>query len=408
MNDTTPPRRSSLSNVLAGAIGGLVVLVIGAVLIATEVIDTGDTETRVVREGIPSRSVVDSDDGTRSVSDIYKREGAGVVFVEASGITTESDSPFGLPGDREGSGTGSGFVVDKEGTIVTNAHVVDGADEVRVRFEEDGDFVDAEVLGADLDTDVAVLKIDPDEAKLQPLPLGDSSKIEVGDAVVAIGNPFGFTRTVTTGIVSALQRNIEAPSGFGIPNVIQTDASINPGNSGGPLLDAQGRVIGINSQIATGGSSGSVGIGFAVPVNTAKELLPRLKEGESIDRAYLGVKMAPVTGDIARDLNLEVDYGALIQSVEEGGPADKAGLRGGRTPIGDQLVAGGDLIVKIAGEATRTQDDVAASIAGREPGETVEIEYYRGDELESVEVKLARRPSSLDSGSEQELFPDTP
>ncbi len=410
MNETTPPRRSPLSSVLAGAIGGLLVLVIGAVLIATDVIDTGDTQTRVVSEGVSAQPVVDSGNGSRSVSDIYKREGKGVVFVEASGISTQPDSPFGAPEGEGGSGTGSGFVVDKEGTIVTNAHVVDGADEVRVRFEEDGDFVDAEVVGADLSTDVAVLKVDPDEATLQPLPLGNSSKIEVGDPVVAIGNPFGFTRTVTTGIVSALQRNIEAPNGFSIPNVIQTDASINPGNSGGPLLDARGRVIGINSQIATGGSSGSVGIGFAVPINTAKDLLPRLKEGESIDRAWLGVKMAPVTEDIARDLNLEVDYGALIQSVEKGGPAEKAGLRGGRTPIGEQLVAGGDLIVKIAGEEMRTQDDVAAAISSREPGETVEIEYYRGDELKTVEVKLAKRPGSLDSGGqeEQELFPDAP
>ena len=166
---------------------------------------------------------------------------------------------------------------------------MEGADSVTVSFEEGGEEIDAEVKGVDTSSDLAVLKIDPSDVEdLAVLPLGDSSKAQVGDAVVAIGNPFGYSRTVTTGIVSGLQREITAPDGFQISNVIQTDASINPGNSGGPLLDAQGRVIGINSQIATGGGQGSVGIGFAVPVNTAKELLPKLKQGGEIKRAYLG------------------------------------------------------------------------------------------------------------------------
>jgi S1-C subfamily serine protease len=401
MNDTTPSqKRSSIPVLLAGVLGGLIVLVLGAALIATDVIDTGDETTRVVRESIPTRDVSDAGDGGRTVADIYKREGAGVVFVVAGQDGGSSDSPFGAP-DGGGDPSGSGFVVDKQGTIVTNAHVVGDSDEVQVRFEEDGDLVDAEVVGTDPSTDVAVLRIDPDDADLQPLPLGKSAETQVGDAVVAIGNPFGYTRSVTTGIVSAKQRQITAPNGFSIENVIQTDAAINPGNSGGPLLDAEGRVIGINSQIATGGSQGSVGIGFAVPIDTVKGLLPTLKKGDDVERAYLGIEMVGVTEDIARDLNLESDEGALIQRVTEGGPADEAGLRAGGTPTGNGIAAGGDLIVEVDGDEVKTSDDVPAAIADREPGDEVEVVVYRGDERKTIEVELGKRPSSLESAEEQ-------
>src|SRR5688500_16631623 len=261
------------SNILSGVLGGVVVLVLGAILISTNVIDTGD-DTTVVREAPVTQTASGDGDG-RSVRDIYRREGRGVVFAEAEGVS-EGQSIFGAP--DEGTATGSGFVVDRDGTILTNAHVVSGAENVTVSFTEDGDPVDAEVRGVDASTDLAVLNVDPDDVEnLTPMPLGDSSKVAVGDPVVAIGNPYGFQRTVTTGIVSALQREITAPNGCQINGVTQTDAPITPGNSGGPLLDANGRVIGINSQIATGGTSqGSVGIGFAVPINTAKKLLPEL------------------------------------------------------------------------------------------------------------------------------------
>jgi len=414
MTDTTPPqKRSSIPTFLAGALGGLIVLVLGAALIATDVIDTGDDSTRVVRESIPTRDV--SDDGSgdgRTVADIYKQEGAGVVFVVAQQEASSGDSPFGSP-DGGGEATGSGFVVDKQGTIVTNAHVVGDADQVQVRFKEDGDLVDAEVVGTDASTDVAVLKVDPDDADLQPLPLGSSGDAQVGDAVVAIGNPFGYTRSVTTGIVSAKQRQITAPNGFSIENVIQTDAAINPGNSGGPLLDAEGRVIGINSQIATGGSQGSVGIGFAVPIDTVKNLLPSLKQGEEIERAFLGIEMIGVTEDLARDLNLESDSGALIQKVVEDGPAAKAGLRAGSTSTGDGIAAGGDLIVEVDGEAVKTPDDVPAAIADAKPGDKVEVVFYRGDERKTVQVELGKRPPSLNSDQQQQddgggTLPDLP
>jgi S1-C subfamily serine protease len=395
------PNSSSRSNFLSGLLGGLVVLVLGAVLIATDVIDTGDTTREVVPQtGVATQPANDSGDGeNRSVSDIYKDEGRGVVFIRARGVSSNEQSPFGLPEEEGGSATGSGFVVDKDGTVITNAHVVEGASDVEVRFGEEGDFVKAELKGQDPSNDLAVLKVDPDDAELVPLPLGDSSKVKVGDASIAIGNPFGFSRTVTTGIVSALQRQIDAPNGFPIRNVIQTDASINPGNSGGPLLDGQGRVIGINSQIATGGSSGSVGIGFAVPVNTAKEVLPDLKSGREVQRAYLGVTMAPVTEQVADDLNLPVKEGALIQSVAGDGPADDAGLRGGRTPTGEGVVAGGDLIVEVNGKSVKGPDDVADAISGKKPGDEVTVEYYRGDDKKSSKVKLGKRPATLEQSS---------
>jgi S1-C subfamily serine protease len=385
-----------LSNIVSGAIGGLIVLVIGTILIATNVIDTGETKT-VVRESTVTQPTGTSTGGEgRSVRDIYKQEGRGVAFISAHGVTSDESSPFGTP--QEGDATGSGFVVDNDGYIVTNAHVVEGADSVDVSFDENGDSVSAEVKGVDTSSDIAVLKVDPSDVKdLTPVPLGDSSKLQVGDPVVAIGNPFGYSRTVTTGIVSGLQRRIQAPDGFTISNVIQTDASINPGNSGGPLLDANGRVIGINSQIATGGGQGSVGIGFAVPINTAKKLLPDLKAGETIERAYLGVRMSTVTPQLADDLNLAVDHGVLIVEVTPGSPADKAGLRGGRTDTAQGIPAGGDVIVAIDGKEMRDDKAVADTIASHKAGDSVEIEYYRGNDKKTVTVELTKRPASADA-----------
>jgi S1-C subfamily serine protease len=391
---------SRTPHLLSGVLGGLVVLLLGAVLIATDVIDTGDSSTVVRPSPITQTTAGEGDGEGRTVRDIYRQEARGVVYVEAEGVSSQ-ESIFGEP--NEGTATGSGLVVDKDGTILTNAHVVSGADNVTVSFTENGDAVDAEVKGVDESTDLAVLKIDPSDVEnLVAMPLGDSSQAEVGDPVVAIGNPFGFQRTVTTGIVSALQREITAPNGFQIRNVIQTDASINPGNSGGPLLDANGRVIGINSQIATGGTSqGSVGIGFAIPINTAKSLLPELRQGDEIKRAYLGVTMADVDDDVAKDLDLPVDHGALIQQAVDNGPADDAGLRGSEgSDTSGNVTGGGDLLVKVDGEEIENSDDVAAAIEDNHPGDTIEVEYYRGDELKTAKVKLAERPDEPGSSSE--------
>jgi S1-C subfamily serine protease len=397
MNTTpSPPKQRPIaSTLLAGVLGGLIVLVIGAVLIETDVIDTGDT-TRVVRQAPITQPAADpgSSRGGKTVHAIYREDGPGVVFIQAQGVSGGS-SAFGQP--QQGTATGSGFVVDGDGTILTNAHVVEGASKVTVSFQEGGDAIDAQVKGVDADSDIAVLKINPEGQDLTVLPLGNSSKAQVGDPVVAIGNPFGLQRTVTTGIVSALQRQLDAPSGFPISDVIQTDASINPGNSGGPLLDAQGRVIGINSQIATGGGQGSVGIGFAVPIDTAKKELPQLRQGKEIKRAYLGVTMGDVTDQIAKQLNLPVQGGALIASVTPGSPAAKAGLK-----AGDNSGRGSDVIVALDGKPVKSASDVVSAVADKRPGDTIKIEYYRGKTKRTATIKLGERPDKAGStGSSQ-------
>ncbi|HEV2773705.1 MAG TPA: trypsin-like peptidase domain-containing protein [Thermoleophilaceae bacterium] len=377
--------------VLAGAFGGLVVLVLGAILIATGIIDTGDESSEPIISQSPIiQPAVDEDGDGSTVNEIYRRAQRGVAFIEARGGT--NTSPFGLP-DR-GGGSGSGFVISDEGFVVTNAHLVEGSKAVRVRFGEPGEdeSVDARVVGVDPSTDIAVLKVDIDADKLEPLPLGDSSKLKVGDPAIAIGNPFGFDQTVTTGIVSALQRQIPAPNNFSIDDVIQTDASVNPGNSGGPLLDAAGRVIGVNSQIATGGTQGSVGIGFAVPVNTVKEVVPQLEEDGKIERPYIGVTTAPVA-DLARDLNLPADRGALVQDVQPRSPAARAGLRAGRTRTEEGITLGGDLILRVDGRDVASPEDVAEAIEDNKPGDSIEIEFLRGRGRESVDLELAPRPA---------------
>src|SRR5919199_4933148 len=269
-------KTSPSSHIVSAVLGGLVAVVIGAILIATGAIDTGDTKT-VVRQGAagaPASSVTPGGgQAGGAVNSIYSRVGPGVAFVQAK-VSQGGPSLFGDSGS--GTATGSGFALDKSGDILTNAHVVEGAQDggVTVRFGKQ-DPVDAKVVGRDPSTDLAVLRIDPSKTKIRPLQLGDSSKVQVGDPAIAIGNPFGLENTVTTGIISAIQRSINAPNGFNIDHVIQTDASINPGNSGGPLLDGRGRVIGINAQIATGGGgNGSVGVGFAIPINTPQPVAP--------------------------------------------------------------------------------------------------------------------------------------
>src|SRR5215207_8179620 len=253
-----------------------------------------------------------------TVADLYQKISPGVVQI---GVRT-----------GQGAGTGSGFVIDTDGRIVTNDHVVDGAKEVVVRFgsDEKTDPVPAKVHGTDPSTDLALIKVDPSKVKggVKPLALGDSDSLRVGEATIAIGSPFGLSGSLTTGVVSALDRSVESPNGFSIDQVIQTDAAINPGNSGGPLLDARGRVIGVNAQIATnGGGAANSGVGFAVPVNTVKDVAPKLEENGSIKRAYLGVTTSDVTPDLAKALKLPVDDGAIVRDVVSGGPAADAGLR---------------------------------------------------------------------------------
>jgi S1-C subfamily serine protease len=357
----------------------------------------GHTTTVVQQAPLQGQPASGSGDGGLTPRDIYKRTAPGVVFIRAQVVeSTSSPFDFGFPQEQRGEATGSGFVLDKSGTILTNAHVVSGATKVTVQFA-DKHLVDARILGRDESTDLAVLKVSAKPSELTPLPLGTSRDVQVGDPTIAIGNPFGLERTLTTGVVSATHRTIQAPDGFEIDGVIQTDAAINPGNSGGPLLDATGRVIGINSQIATGGSGGgNVGIGFAVPIDTAKRLLPELKRTGRVDRGFLGGDAATIDKSLASGLNLSVDQGVLVQTVTPGGPADKAGIHGGDIAAqlnGNEIRLGGDIITAVDGRKIRTRDDLVDAISDKKKGDKVKIDLIRDGRKQSVEATLATRPT---------------
>jgi S1-C subfamily serine protease len=286
--------------------------------------------------------------------------------------------------EANGQSTGTGFVIDRSGTIVTNAHVVGAAGTAEVRFGDQGRTLDAPVLGRDPSSDLAVLRVDPSEVGvLHPLPLADSGRVHIGDSVVAIGNPFGLDRTATAGIVSGLGRHIRSPNGFDIDEVIQTDAPINPGNSGGPLIDASGRVIGVNSQIETGGGGGNVGIGFAVPSNTVRDVVPRLEQGQVVRHAYLGVSTTTVPASVASARGVNAGEGVYVEGVTGGGPAGRAGIRKG------------DVIVNVGGTRVASPSDVAQAVDSRQPGDQIRVTVVRADGTrEDVPVTLGRRPAN--------------
>jgi S1-C subfamily serine protease len=375
---------SQITHFLAALLGGAVVAV---VLLATGAGGGDDTKTVFA-----SSDIANPKKGGLTPREIYKRDALGVVFITAQ--VTQAASPFAP--EQSGTATGSGFVIGKGGSIVTNAHVVEGASTVSVRFA-DNKTTRARVAGRDLSTDLALLLVDPDGLDLTPLELGSSKGVQVGDPTVAIGNPFGLDRTLTTGVVSALQRSIPSlQRNFTINNVIQTDAAINPGNSGGPLIDVYGKVIGVNSQIETGGSgSGNVGIGFAVPIDTAKDVIPQLRNGGRVQRAYLGVTTRTIDGSLD-DLNLASPDGALVETVERGSPAARAGLRGGddEQDAGDETVrVGGDIVKAVDGEKVKSADDVSTLISKHKPGDTIKLEILRDGTRRTVSVKLGRRPT---------------
>jgi S1-C subfamily serine protease len=391
-------RRFFGSSFGSAILGGAVVAVLGAIAVSAGWIDGGGS-------GGGSASLAPAAPLTRTASDrskgltvkqIYQRDQDGVVFIRSQ-ITQRTSTPFDpFPQEQKSTATGSGFVIDNDGHIVTNNHVVQGASKVEVSLGDDK-FVPADVVGQDASTDLAVLKVNPSDISLHPLPLGDSGQVSVGDPVVAIGNPFALDRTVTSGIVSALQRQIQAPNGFSIDNVIQTDAAINPGNSGGPLIDAGGRVIGINSQIASQ-SGGSEGIGFAEPINTARDVIKQLLDNGSVQRAYLGITGADITPEIAKALNLPVDKGAIVEQAFQGGPAADAGIRGasGQATIqGQSFPVGGDIIVAIDGQAVSGMEDVIKVVDQHKPGDKVTVTVVQGGSRKDVQVELGDRPATI-------------
>ena len=389
----------------SAVLGGVLVVVFGWIAIAAGLIQSegGTTTTVAAPLSAPISSKGNGEEDSNVVNQIYKADGGGVAFIEAEVPASEPQgfSPFGEPeSERGGTATGSGIVIDTEGHVLTNNHVVEGASKISVKLGASDTAYDATVVGTDPATDIAVLKVDAPQSQLHPLTLGHSSEVEVGDPVVAIGNPFGLDRTVTSGIVSALQRQIQAPNGFSIDNVIQTDAAINPGNSGGPLINAEGEVIGINSQIETGGSgSGNVGIGFAIPIDTVRAELNQLITSGQVEHAFLGISGGTITPDLARGLNLPVKQGVIVQSVVKNGPAEKAGIEGGNTTAtieGSEVSLGGDIITEANGKKISGMEEIVEIVNKAEAGDELELTILHNGSTKTVKVTLADRPNSVE------------
>jgi S1-C subfamily serine protease len=395
------------AGLVAAAVLGSALALGGAALLGGFDGDTTTTvrEVQPISGAAPSFPVNDARGRALTVNEIYRRAAPGVVQVTATQVVASPrvDPFFGFPfpSQQQAEALGSGFVIDKAGHIVTNYHVVEGARSVDVSFSNN-ESMKAKIVGTDPSTDVAVLQVDAHSRALTPLSLGNSDLVHVGDSVVAIGNPFGYDRTVTAGIVSALQRVIQAPNSYSIDHVIQTDAALNKGNSGGPLLNANGNVIGVNSQISTGnsGSSGNVGVGFAVPINTVTTVAAQIIKSGHVEHAFLGIAAQPVTEGAAKLFRLPVSHGLLVARVQPGSGAAKAGLRAGTqnaTLAGETYPLGGDLLATIDEAPLYSVDQLRDVIGAKKPGDNVKLRVYRGDQQRTVTVKLGRQPST--SGS---------
>jgi putative serine protease PepD len=365
-------RRPVISLAAAALIGG------GAGAVATDALHSDSQAATRTASAAPAYSVAAATTTGLTPHQVYVQAKDSVAYI-TSNITQQGTGPFGQ--SEQGTATGSGFVVRSDGYIVTNDHVVAGGSDVKVKIG-DGKTQSARVVGTDPSTDLAVLKVD--QTGLKPLTLGNSDAAEVGDPVDAIGNPFGLDRTLTTGVVSALQREISSPNGFSIDNVIQTDAAINPGNSGGPLFNAAGQVIGVNSQIATGGSSssggesGNVGIGFAIPSNTVRSVVGQLIATGHVNHAFLGVSSTDASSS-----------GAKIASVNSGGPAASAGLQAG------------DVVTSLGGKAVSNSSALSSLVNEHKPGDTVTVTLTRDGQSKTLQVKLGERPATTQQGASQ-------
>ena len=337
----------------------------------------GDDAQATTTTVVPASTSNTSDTSSANVDAkaIYTSASAGVVDITATGTGASQSGPFGQ-GSSQSTATGSGFVVDSQGHIVTAEHVIDGATSIKVTFS-DGVTRTATLVGKDAATDVAVLKVDPSGLTLHPIALGSSTALGVGDAVVAIGSPFGYEESVSTGIVSGLDRTIQAPNGYTVAHAIQTDAALNPGNSGGPILDSSGRVVGIADQIATGGTDQGSGVGFAVPIDLVAGELNQLEAGQTVSHAYLGVSTTQSTGTT----------GARVGSVTAGGPAASAGVKAG------------DIVTAIDGKQITGSSDLVAAIAGSHPGDRIKLTVRRGSDTLTLTATLGTQPTTQRSGA---------
>ena len=342
------------------------------------------------------RSAVSANGGL-SAEQIYRQDGPGVVQITATSVTQTQSDPFNLfPSTPQTTQSlGSGFVTDRAGHIVTNYHVIQGASKVQVSFSAQ-DQLAATVVGKDPSTDVAVLKVDAHARALTPLPLGNSDNVTVGDPVYAIGNPFGLTRTLTTGVISAVQRQIFAPNGLPVEHAIQTDAAINHGNSGGPLIDSDGRVIGVTSQIQTDGSAsqGNVGIGFAIPINTVRDVAGQIIAHGQARHAFLGLSAAALTGQLQQLFHLPTDSGLLVRDVTPDSAAAKAGIKPGTTSVvveGESYKVGGDILTKIDGKPVTTTQQLFYTVLQKRPGDRMKIELWHSGKKKTVTVTLGAR-----------------
>jgi S1-C subfamily serine protease len=375
--ETRPGAGLGVLAVLGTAVlGGAVAL---ALALATGAVHSSSQTTTVIESAPATVNAAATPSGPWSA--IYARAAAGTVDITVQSLTTV-DTPFGQT-QEQSTAIGSGFVIDGQGHILTAAHVVSGATSMRVAFQ-DGSVRTAKVLGEDDSADIAVLHVDPAGVTLHPLTLGSSRALAVGDALAIIGDPLGFDRSLSTGVVSALDRTIEAPSSFMIAHSIQTDAALNPGNSGGPLLDSHGRVIGIADQIATGTnqfgrstSETSTGVGFAVPIDLAKIELPKLERGQPVSHAYLGVSTASMTSGGRQ--------GAIVESVQAGTPAAQAGLHVG------------DLIIAFAGTTIRSSGDLIDALSSARVGEQVKLTVLRSSHRITITVELVGQPAQAPS-----------
>jgi S1-C subfamily serine protease len=394
MHRTLLPSRAA-GPIAAAVLGG------GVALGGAAALGELGSDTTVIREEVtpaPSAAASFQTGRRESINSIYRMTAPGVVHIETtSRVTQPADPFFGNPfgSTQTQRALGSGFVIDRAGHIVTNYHVVRGSSTIQVSFSNNERYR-ARLVGSDPSTDIAVLRVDVKPTALRALSLGDSDAVRVGDQVIAIGNPFGLDRSVTSGIVSAVQRRIEAPNNLSIAHVIQTDAALNHGNSGGPLLNAQGQVIGVNAQIETGGvSEGNVGIGFAIPINTVKDVVGQLIKHGSVEHPFLGIEGKTLTPQIARLFRLPVKTGVLVATVRPGSGAADAGVRAATNQVtvqGESWPAGGDVIVRVDREPIGSVERLIDVISAKQPGDKVEIEVVRGTSRKTLTVKLGRQP----------------